>query len=119
MTAHIARAPEKVRIVIRDQHGHPMSDVIDAEIVGPFAIHESRNYKDCYTLTHVNTGLSIVNDADSEDDCRAGASLLQGLPINWSALTFEEAQSIDEELMRRINSIRRVISVQERPWSEP
>lgn len=96
----------EITIQTKDEAGIRCSEVIDAEIVGPFAVHKSRNYEGCWTLTHLATGMTVVNDAPTAEACHTGAAMLMDLPIDWPNIDSKVVKTWDKELSNKVALIR-------------
>jgi hypothetical protein len=100
-----------VRIALFNHNTGKREDVeTEADMVGPFAIHSSRNFEDSWTLTHVPTGYSVINDAPHIQACRFAAMCLLELPIDWSFENPDDVKSWSEEVHKDVKHIRVIAS---------
>jgi len=100
----------EITIRTKDKHGDHCSEVIEAEVIGPFAIHESRNHEDCWTLTHLGTGYTVVSDAPNALSCRIGAKHLMALKIDWSFTDPGAVKSWDADVTEAMHGVRKAIA---------
>jgi len=96
----------QVAIKVKGDDGLPKEMIIEAEVVGPFAIHESKNWMHCWTLTHIASGFAVETRGDDATACRTGAAMLQELPVDWDFIDPETVLAWDNETTDQIHTIR-------------